>query len=233
MRLFLDIETIPTEDQAVIADLGSGISAPGNYKNPESIAKWEKENKQALVEEQVKKTAFDAAYGSICCIGYAWEGNDPITLTVKRMEDEAGLLCEFMDDVLDKTRRVETRLEVVGHNVPWDLRFIYQRCIIHDIRPPHSLMACIHAKPWAESIRDTMLMWNPERDRRISLEKLCRVLGVPSSKGEMDGSKVYEAYKAGEWTKIAKYCADDVLATRKVFYRLSFLESPIAEKEVA
>ena len=78
------------------------------------------------------------------------------------------------------------------------------------------------AKPWSDSINDTMLMWNPERERRISLDRLCKVLGVPTSKGEMDGSKVWDAYQAGEYEKIATYCATDVEATRKVFHRLSF-----------
>ena len=225
MRLFLDIETIPSEDPVVIASMAAGINAPANYKNPESIAKWEAENKLAIVEDQVRKTALDATYGSICCIGYAWDDEPPTTISAKNKADESGALCEFMGDVLSNVRQIDTRLEVVGHNVQWDLRFIYQRCIVHRVKPPHKLLACIMAKPWGDNIRDTMLLWHPDRDRKISLDKLCKVLGVQSPKGEMDGSKVYDAYKAGEWREIAAYCSADVEAVRNVFRRLTFIEN--------
>ncbi|MHB1326895.1 MAG: 3'-5' exonuclease family protein [Gemmatimonadales bacterium] len=230
MRLFLDIETIPTEDPAIIAEIAAGITAPGNYKNPDSIAKWEAENKPALVDEAVKKTGFDATYGSLCCIGFAWEDEPPQTLLRAFAMTEFDLLRVFFGDVLARCRSAQDRLEVVGHNVPWDLRFIYQRAIVNNVRPPTHLMACIQAKPWGENVRDTMLMWNPERDRRISLDKLCRLLRVPTSKGEMDGSKVWDAYKAGEFAKIGAYCEGDVAAVRQVFKRLSFIPTEALEQ---
>lgn len=222
MKLFLDIETLPSEDATVIADIAASITAPGNYRNADSIAKWEAENKAALVEETVRKTAFDATFGRVCCIGWAFEDQAPQAKMMTGNLNEANLLTQFCEDVRGRASKNESRLEVVGHNVSWDLRFLLQRCIVNAVKPPHTLMAAMQAKPWGESIRDTMLMWHPDRDRRISLDKLCKVLGVPTSKGDMDGSKVYDAYRAGEFDKIATYCADDVDATRKVFNRLTF-----------
>lgn len=219
MKLFLDIETIPSEDPAVRDELAAGITPPGNMSKADTIAAWEVDKKPALVEEAVRKTSFDATFGRVCCIGWAFEDEPAQTVMA---EDETTILTGLCSQVGIFAGKNESRLEVVGHNVSWDLRFLLQRCIIHSVRPPHTLMAAMQAKPWGESIRDTMLMWNPEREKRIKLDTLCKVLGVPTSKGEMDGSKVWDAYQAGEYEKIATYCKADVEATRRVFRRLSF-----------
>jgi len=221
MRLFLDIETLPTEDPAMIEEIAAGVTPPGNYKKADTIAQWEVDTKPSLVEEAVRKTSFDATFGRVCCIGYAFEDSAPSTWMTPQMT-EKGILEQLCAKVSQVCNKNESRLEVVGHNVSWDLRFLLQRCIVHSVKPPHTLMAAMQAKPWGDAIRDTMLMWNPEREKRIKLDTLCKVLGVPTSKGEMDGSKVWDAYKAGEYEKIATYCAADVEATRAVFRRLSF-----------
>jgi len=221
MRLTLDIETLPTEDPAIIAEIAEGILPPGNMSKADTIAAWAVDKKPALIDEAVRKTAFDATYGSLCCIGWAFE-DEPAQTVMTPALSERDTLQSLCAEVGRGTRQIESRLEIVGHNVSWDLRFLLQRCIVNAVKPPHILMAAMTAKPWSESIRDTMLMWNPERERRISLDKLCKVLGVPTSKGDMDGSKVYDAYKAGEFDRIATYCKADVEVTRAVFRRLTF-----------
>lgn len=205
----------------MIEEIAASVTPPANYKKADTIAQWEVDTKPGLVEEAVRKTSFDATFGRVCCIGWAFDDEAAATVMTPAVQ-EVGVLAHLCEQVSKRAGKNESRLEVVGHNVSWDLRFLLQRCIIHGVRPPHSLMAAMQAKPWGETIRDTMLMWNPEREKRIKLDTLCEVLGVPTSKGEMDGSKVYDAYKAGEFEKIATYCAADVEATRAVFKRLAF-----------
>jgi len=223
MRLFLDIEPLPTEDPAMIEEIAAGVTPPGNYKKADTIAQWEVDTKPGLVDEAVRKTSFDATFGRVCCIGYAFEDSAPATVMTPALSED-DMLREFCSTVLKQSAgQHEFRLEVCGHNVSWDLRFILQRCIVHGIRPPTTLLAVMGAKPWSDSIRDTMLMWNPEREKRIKLDTLCKVLGVPTPKVDFDGSKVWDAYKAGEYEKIATYCRADVEATRAVFRRQMFL----------
>ena len=59
-------------------------------------------------------------------------------------------------------------------------------------------------------------------ERRISLDKLCKVLGIDSPKGEMDGSKVGDYFRAGRIAEIAAYCRADVAAVRQVHRRMIF-----------
>jgi len=56
--LYLDIETLPTSDAAVMAEIAASVTPPGSYKKPETIAEWERETKPGLVKEAIAKTSF-------------------------------------------------------------------------------------------------------------------------------------------------------------------------------
>lgn len=210
MNIFLDIETIGTEDAAVIAEIAAGISPPGNISKPETIAAWLSEKKPAAVAEAVARTSFDGGLGRVICFGYAVDTGAAATI----VGDERDILGRIAS--LIQTREQAT---VIGHNVAWDVRFLWQRFMVNAMIPPTWLRAATRAKPW--DVTDTMLLWNPDRERRTSLDKLCRTLGIPTPKGDLDGSKVWEAYRAGEIDRIAEYCRGDVEAMRACYWRLA------------
>lgn len=214
--VYTDLETIGSDDPEVIAEIAAGITAPGNYKKPESIAEWEAQNKPALVQEALKRTSFDGGLGRIICIGFAV--NDAVPLTF--VGEEKDILVSFysaLGQIEENSPKV-----LVGHNlIGFDLRFLYQRSVVNGIRPPAYIN--FNARSWDKTVNDTMLMWNPDRDKRISLDKLCRILGVPSPKTEMDGSKVWEYYKEGRIEEIRSYCAGDIVSTRMCHRKMMFL----------
>ena len=106
---------------------------------------------------------------------------------------------------------------IVGHNVSaFDLRFLWQRAVILGIPRPQSIPW--QAKPW--ELQDAMVMWNPDREKRISLDRLCKVLGIKSPKGDLDGSKIAQAWADGRHDDIAHYCKADVDATRACWQKL-------------
>lgn len=227
MEVFIDIETIPTEDQAVIAEITATIKPSGAMKKAETIAAWEANDKPAAIAEAVAKTAFDGIYGKIICIGCADSDDDPVAFT----GEEPDILTAFFKWARSAARLTYTSGEsregqsliFIGHNlVGFDLRFLWKRSVINKIKMPGGLLKACRAKPWDGIVADTMTMWDADRDKRISLDKLCKALGVQSPKNGMDGSKVYEAYKAGEIERIAEYCCGDVVATREVYHRLMF-----------
>ena len=221
MLITLDIETLPTNNAELIASIASEIEHPKTMSKAETIAKWEVEDKPALVKAAVAKTSFDGTYGRILCIGLAIDNEAPIHY----IGDEREVLDGFMAGlgaILPESRYDPSAI-FIGHNLTgFDLRFLWQRCVINKINMSPTLAAACKAKPWDKAVADTMLMWNPERDRRISLDRLCKALGVQTSKGDMDGSKVHETYLAGDLDKIAAYCRDDVSATRECYWRMTF-----------
>ncbi|MGQ5522955.1 hypothetical protein ACUHMQ_06795 [Chitinimonas sp. PSY-7] len=217
-NLFLDIETLPTENPEIIAEIAANITAPGNYTKAESIAQWEAEKKPALVEEAIRKTALDPWFGRILCIGVAREDEDPWVISGKN--EYQVLLC-FLTNLELLFKAGAPR--VIGHNIAgFDLRYIWVRCIINGLRPPKWWP--VDAKPWeSQRVFDTMVQ-AAGIGGRVSMDKLCKALGIESPKGELDGSKVYDFYKAGRALEIYHYCNRDVTALREVYRRLAFIE---------
>lgn len=228
MNLTIDIETLPSENTAIRESIAIGILPPANYSKPETIAKWEAETKPGLVDEAMRKTAFDGAEGRIFCIGFAFDEERPNVVSANRAEQEEDMLYEFFRLLSGRLKLAysggETTkgLKVIGHNVGWDLRFILKRAIVHSIKPPSDFCAAVAAKPWGAEVADTMLLWDPSQGNKISLDRLCRALKIPTPKDDMDGSKVYQEWKAGNLDKITAYCMGDVEATRNCFHRITF-----------
>jgi len=201
MKLFLDIETIP---------------AGGD--NLEILKKlWEDAKKKYPVKKGegdfdsfFRNTSFQGEFGRIICIGYAVDDKNAECL----VGEEKEILQKFWSIAKD------ARL-FVGHNLmDFDLRFIYKRSIIHNIRPSRELN---FARYRSEPIFDTMKEWEKWGAQGVSLHKLTTALGINSPKEEgIDGSKVYDYYLAGKIDEIAKYCKRDVVATRAVYNRITF-----------
>lgn len=228
MILTLDIETLPTTDKAVIDALAETITAPGQYKKPESIAEWMRENKEQAVKDLVAKTSFDALYGSIACICYAFDDGEVFSVSVAdEYSDECGMLENFYSDISSQTRVAYQdawaagKCTVVGHNVHgFDLPFLKQRSIIRGVKPPSVLLKAMKAKPWDEGIADTMLMWSSDSQKRVSMDKLCKAFGI-EGKSDFDGSMVADTWPVDP-NKVIEYCKDDVRRTREIYKRITF-----------
>lgn len=221
--LVMDLETLPCTDPQIIADIHASIKPPGNLKKAETIAQWwETEGEQAKADA-VAKTGLDGTFGRICCIGFAFN-DEPAQALIGG--DEAYLISTFFAKIKDvisvKTHQSSTleSLTVIGHNViGFDLRFLWQRATINRIPRPNFIPW--KAKPWDDKVFDTMTAWNPDSQKRISLDKLCKALGVKSSKDGLDGSKIAQAWIDGRQDEIAEYCKSDVIATRECYLRMA------------
>lgn len=216
MELHIDIETLPTDRADVINMLAASIKAPANYKKPESVAQWLEENKATELDALHRKTALDGAFGRVCCIGVAFDDDEPGTF----VGTEPQLLTDFAD-YLNSLQCDRYTTLLIGHNIAgFDLRFLLQRYIVNRMPVPHLIKHAASAKPWeGEKVFDTMCQWAGVGNR-ISLDKLCMALGVPTSKGGITGATVYDEWQKGNIEGIADYCKRDVDATRQVFKRM-------------
>ena len=225
MNIVLDIETLPTTDAEVIAEISASIKPPANYSKPETIAKWMEENKEQSVKEAVHKTGFSGLYGSIACICYAFD--DGKVFSVDCRDSEKTMLEHFYSHVFDMagiethTGVVQQPVTFIGHNIiGFDLPFIKHRSIINRVKPPVQFLKAFDAKPWGNEVADTMLMWSADKEKRASMDKLCRAFGIPG-KGDFDGSMVADTWPVDP-QKVIDYCADDVRRTRDIYKRLTF-----------
>ena len=193
---FFDIETVPT-DQAL------------------------KEN--GLLEAQIqldeaeliKKLSLSAATAKIICLCYAIEPSLINSVEVLQGE-ETEIIKNFWKLAADCNL-------FVGHNIlDFDLRLIYQRSVIHQIKPSRDIpFTRFRNAP----VYDTMQEWSKWGREHMSLDSLSKALGIPSPKENLDGSKVYPYYRAGKLVEIIEYCKRDVDSVRQVYRRLTFAKS--------
>lgn len=223
--LYLDIETLPTNDAAVMAEIEASITPPGSYKKAETIAEWERETKPALVKEAIAKTSFSGAAGSVCCIGWAWNDGEPNSILAgERVGDEAAML-RAAAQVLQQTRPSGLdRPVIVGHYVAgFDIRFLWQRAFVLGVPLPPWFPR--DPKPWSDGIHDTMTMWGGKES--ISLDDLCKALLIPG-KGNMTGADVAGMWERGEHEAVAAYCRGDVSRVRAVHQRMMIALGEVA-----
>jgi 3'-5' exonuclease len=195
--IYFDIETVPT-DRAL--EENGLLDAQIKLDEPELI----------------KKLSLSAATAKIICVCYAIEPSLTNNIEVLQGE-ETELIRNFWKLVADCHL-------FVGHNIlDFDLRFIYQRSVIHQIKPSRELpFGRFRNAP----IYDTMHEWSRWGREHVSLETLSKALSIPSPKESLDGSKVYPYYRAGKLPEIVEYCKRDVDSVRQVYRRLTFAKFP-------
>ncbi len=164
------------------------------------------------VEADYRMTALSGDFGRVFCLAYAIE--PPAGSPVEVLSGpEPELLAAFWKLAKDVDL-------FVGHNVlDFDLRFLLKRSIVHGVKPSRELsLARFQSRP----VYDTMREWERWGSEFISLEKLARVLGLESSKKDLHGDQVHDAYLRGEHERIKTYCKADVELTRRIHKRLTY-----------
>ena len=213
--LFLDIET---------------VSISENYINISTRMKevWEKKmnyyiQKEGISAEEAYHTraGIFAEFGKIVVIsvGYFYEKKEELHFRVKALasDNEVELLQEFSEI----SRSGFTRY--CAHNgKEFDFPYISRRYLINHLSIPH-LLNIQGKKPWQVLHYDTLELWKfGDYKNYTSLDTLCAVFDIESSKSDMDGSMVSAVYHQDKNLKrIAQYCNQDVVATAQVFLRLN------------
>jgi len=210
----LDIETLPSQKPGAAEEAKARVKVPSNYSKPETIAKYIEEN----AEEAYRRTALDGGYGELLMVGTATDDAQPVVM--KRGDltspDAERALLEVAFSALSAAAGPGTTW--IGHNIAFDLKFLYQRAIIHQVALPAAFP--VHPKPWDDRIFDTSYMWTGDHNRGIKLNELATILDIDSHKDDFDGSMVWDAVQAGQVDMVAEYCAADVHLTRAIAARM-------------
>lgn len=212
--LYLDIETIPTNNPIAVDRIAADIKPPAAMKKPETIKAWEENDKADAIKEAVAKTSFDGGYGHVCCIGWAWNDEEVRAVTLGW---QGASERQILEGLASTTRRSNEQPVIVGHYVAdFDLRFLWQRAFVLGVKMPAWWPR--DPKPWSKEVHDTMQMWAGAKGT-VSLDRLCFYLGI-DGKGDVDGSMVAGMFERGEYLEIADYCAQDVELVRLAHKRM-------------
>lgn len=224
--LFLDIETVPEKE---------------HFEELDEIKKelWEHKTQYRRKEDFSAEEFYDQAgiwaeFGRIICIsvGYFNFKGDARNFRVTTFHgDEVALLKEFKN-LLEQHFSHPKNLLCAHNGKEFDFPYIARRMVIHSIALPHKL-DLFGKKPWEVPHLDTMELWKfGDYKHYTSLKLMANVLGIPSPKGDIDGSRVRSVfYEDGDLDRIISYCELDVITLAQVFLRLRN-EEVLAEDEI-
>lgn len=213
--LFLDIETVPEED---------------NFKALDEEMKllWEQKTQYQRRDEYTPEDFYERAgiwaeFGKIVCIsvGYFANKSDIRNFRVTSFFGEEKKILKDFANLLDTHFNGAQHL-LCGHNAKeFDFPFIARRMIINQIAIPNKLNL-FGKKPWEIPHLDTLELWKfGDYKHFTSLKLLTKILGIPSPKGDIDGSQVAQVfYVEKDIDRIVTYCEKDVIAVAQIFLRL-------------
>ena len=237
--LFLDIECV-------------GAVHDFNTLDSEMQSLWTKKARSiqrnpALTDEEAagffeERAGIYAEFGKIVCISvgilrYGADGTRQLHVTSFADRHEPTLLTAFADMLERNAQHAEEgkRLRYLcGHNVrEFDLPYIGRRMLIQRMRLPE-ILDLRGKKPWeTKHVLDTMEVYSfGDRKAFTSLRLLAALFGIPSPKGDIDGSEVGRVFwEEDDLERIARYCERDVVATTSVYLALTGHDT-LSEEEV-
>lgn len=167
----------------------------------------------------VKVRSLNPTLGWICCISVLAADDPeqpraPKSYLAATPDEEEEMLVNFWTDLARLGNRPIQWITFNGKN--FDSEFLLARTLRYGLEPSRKdLLDCY---PYSFSPHcDLMKLW-PRTP--MCLEELCELLEVPSSKDEMNGSKVWTFVQAGDMEKVRQYCEEDVRATLECFSRI-------------
>jgi len=220
--LLLDIETVPMYPGFADLDpVWQGLF----------LDKLSKTVPEGMSAEEIyhKKAGILAEFGKIICISTAFfYENEEKQLALKMKSiygnDEVEILSIFTD-LCNKMQQHHRNFQFGGHNIKeFDIPYICRRLLINRLPLPECLQ--LHdKKPWEVKMFDTLNWWKfGDNKNYVSLHLLANVLGIPTSKNDIDGSKVQDVYyKENNLQRIVEYCQRDVVVTANVILRFKDL----------
>jgi predicted PolB exonuclease-like 3'-5' exonuclease len=142
-------------------------------------------------------------------------------------EGEAELIARFFDGIEKYTPQL-----VSWNGGGFDLPVLQYRGLVHGVAAPrywdqgeedkdfrfNNYLARYHSRH--TDLMDVLSLY--QNRGQASLDDMARLLGFPGKIG-LDGSKVWEAYQAGEIESIRNYCAADAANTYLVFQRFQLV----------
>jgi uncharacterized protein YprB with RNaseH-like and TPR domain len=224
--LFLDIETVPEQEHFDNLDT-------------EMQDLWEHKTQYQRKDEFTAKAFYERAgiwaeFGKIICIsvGYFVMKSDIRNFRVTSLiGDETKILNDFKNLLANHFDQPQYLL--CGHNIKeFDIPYIARRMIINSISLPQKINL-FGKKPWEIPHLDTLELWKfGDYKNFTSLHLLTKILGIPSPKGDIDGSQVAHVfYVEKDIDRIVTYCEKDVIAVAQIFLRLR-RETLLLEDEI-
>lgn len=222
--LFLDLECVPATP--TYFDLDEWMQALREKKGKRMVSSMGVEDEMSVEDAYEHRSGIFAEFGKIIVIstGIVSKQDDwTFQMRVKSFagDDERALLVDFFDML--NTYFSKGHHALCGHNIKeFDIPYICRRALVHDLEFP-DILDVQGKKPWETNYIDTLELWKfGDRKNFISLDLLCRVLGVQTPKTDLSGEQVARVYRDDkDLPRIVEYCERDVVAVGEVMLKFS------------
>lgn len=220
--IVLDIETADAPEEAIAA-AADAWKAPSNWK-ADTVVRRRAEAKQRIAEDAALLDAAPIAVIAVqtphgAALFTAFGAVEVPGVTVFPSADERDMLRQFRSWLELVATPGET--EVAGHRLKaFDLPKIRHGCLRQRLRPPAALT---HPDAPIFDLEQRIRWYSTELydAQRISLDAVCRCLGVPLPKEFVSGAEVPGLLREGRYAEVATYAAIDVAATTRAFLLMS------------
>ena len=223
--LFLDLETLPTDIEAVRAriTLEARFKQPAQNVKKSIKAAWDTtEGVNLRVSEALNKTAVDPLLARPIVAAYACDYEDVQTLWLEPFAEGMAELVAIFNE------RIGPNTTWVGFNHEgFDLGVLLNSWRRASVTIPFHFPRFL-GRYWRGNTYDAMKrVPNANGLGYVSLDTCCEAFGLGSAKKvilndtPMDGSRVKAAYDAGEKELLIEYCATDVVMLRKLMFVLT------------
>lgn len=226
--VFFDIECVPQHSS--FYDLDDRMQELREKKGNRLLDHIDDPALSSVADAYEHRSGIYAEWGKIIVIS-AWiivkQEDDSHILRVKSFtnEDEKTLLQNFFDML--NTHYYKPHHKFCGHNIKdFDIPYITRRALIHGLQLPN-ILDTTDKKPREIDHIDTMDIWRAgDRRTYISLDLLCRVMGIETPKNDISGEQVASVYRHDkDLARITEYCERDVIAVAELL--LKFAKSPV------
>ena len=220
--LFLDIETVANTKR--FSELDERLKTQWSRK-ASFLKREENQTDEDLYNE---RAGIYAEFGKIVCIAVGkFVDNEAGEIVLKTKvyagHSEKFVLTEFKSMV---ERLDPLTLKLCAHNgKEFDFPYLCRRMLINQIPLPPALNLSAK-KSWEVQHLDTLEMWKfGDYKHYTSLDLLAAIFDIPSSKGDMDGSRVNNVYhEENDLEKIKDYCLRDVVVLAQLFMKLKCVQ---------
>lgn len=224
--LFLDIETVACTNN--FQSLDERLKVQWSRK-ASFLKREEEQSDEALFHE---RAGIYAEFGKIVCVSigkFFDHENGELGLKTKAFygHDEAALLLEFKSMV----EKLGAGAKLCAHNgKEFDFPYLCRRMLVNGIALPPALNLS-GKKSWQVDHLDTLELWKfGDYKHYTSLDLLTTIFNIPSSKSDIDGSKVNKVYyEQGDLEKIKNYCTADVSVLAQLFLKMKSF--PVLKEE--
>lgn len=215
--LFLDIETVAATNSYQSLDERMKVQ----WSRKASFFK--REENQSDEELFHERAGIYAEFGKIICISvgkFFDHESGELGLKTKAFfgHNEALLLQEFKS-MLEK---LGDQVKLCAHNgKEFDFPYLCRRMLVNEIPLPAALNLS-GKKSWQVDHLDTLELWKfGDYKHYTSLDLLASIFNIPSSKSDIDGSKVNKVYyEQGDLEKIKNYCTADVSVLVQLYLKM-------------